>query len=126
VSAEPVEDELGIIDAEPERAPEAVAEPEPEHAPEAVAEPEPEELAPAAEAEPESEATERATEAAEPARHTVGHAIARQLAAAGTRLAFTVPGESFLEILDGFRAAGVRVVPGPRRGTPLRLRRLRR
>ncbi len=47
---------------------------------------------------------------AEPGRHTVGYAIARQLAAAGTRLAFTVPGESFLEILDGFRAAGIRVV----------------
>ncbi|MEA2621239.1 MAG: acetolactate synthase large subunit [Chloroflexota bacterium] len=66
-----------------------------------------------------AEATE-ATEAVEPAEpaaaaepaepRTVGRAIADALAAAGTRFVFTVPGESFLGLLDGFADAGVRVV----------------
>ncbi|MCU0484232.1 MAG: thiamine pyrophosphate-binding protein, partial [Chloroflexi bacterium] len=39
-----------------------------------------------------------------------GHFIGRALAEAGVRLAFTVPGESFLPLLDGVAAAGIRVV----------------
>ena len=41
---------------------------------------------------------------------TVGAAIAGAFAAAGTRFAFTVPGESFLGLMDGLVGAGVRVV----------------
>lgn len=41
---------------------------------------------------------------------TVGQLIAQALAAAGVRWAFTVPGESFLEVLDALPAAGIRVI----------------
>ena len=41
---------------------------------------------------------------------TVGRFIADGLRAAGVRFAFTVPGESFLGLLEGLQAAGIRVV----------------
>jgi len=41
---------------------------------------------------------------------TVAKAIAEGLAASGTRFAFTVPGESFLSLLDAFLAVGIRPV----------------
>jgi acetolactate synthase-1/2/3 large subunit len=41
---------------------------------------------------------------------TVAELIAATLRAAGVRLAFTVPGESFLPVLDALHAAGIRVV----------------
>ena len=41
---------------------------------------------------------------------TAGRLIADTLAAAGVRVAYTVPGESFLPLLDGFAAAGIRIV----------------
>jgi acetolactate synthase-1/2/3 large subunit len=41
---------------------------------------------------------------------TVGRYIADVLRAAGVRYAFTVPGESFLGLLDAFDGAGIRVV----------------
>ncbi len=41
---------------------------------------------------------------------TVGRAIADSLRAAGVRYAFTVPGESFLGLLDALGDAGIRVV----------------
>ncbi|MDL2335457.1 MAG: thiamine pyrophosphate-binding protein [Chloroflexota bacterium] len=41
---------------------------------------------------------------------TVGRLIADALAAAGVRWAFTVPGESFLDVLDALPAAGIRVI----------------
>ncbi|MFL5680973.1 MAG: thiamine pyrophosphate-dependent enzyme [Chloroflexota bacterium] len=41
---------------------------------------------------------------------TVGRFIADALRAAGVRHAFTVPGESFLGLLDGLTGAGIRVV----------------
>ena len=41
---------------------------------------------------------------------TIGRFIADALRAAGVRYAFTVPGESFLGLLDAFGAAGIRVV----------------
>jgi acetolactate synthase-1/2/3 large subunit len=41
---------------------------------------------------------------------TVAELIAATLRAAGVRLAFTVPGESFLPVLDALSAAGIRVV----------------
>lgn len=47
---------------------------------------------------------------AQRAGRTVGRLIADALAAAGVRWAFTVPGESFLEVLDALPAAGIRVI----------------
>jgi acetolactate synthase-1/2/3 large subunit len=44
------------------------------------------------------------------ARRTVGLVIAEALRAAGVRYAFTVPGESFLGLLEGLTAVGIRVV----------------
>jgi acetolactate synthase-1/2/3 large subunit len=41
---------------------------------------------------------------------TVGRFIADALRAAGVRFAFTVPGESFLGLLEGLQGAGIRVV----------------
>ncbi len=41
---------------------------------------------------------------------TIGRFVADALRAAGVRYAFTVPGESFLGLLDAFEAAGIRVV----------------
>ncbi len=41
---------------------------------------------------------------------TVAELVAATLRAAGVRLAFTVPGESFLPVLDALHAAGIRVV----------------
>jgi acetolactate synthase-1/2/3 large subunit len=43
-------------------------------------------------------------------RPTVSRAVADALAAAGARFAFTVPGESFLPLLDDLDAAGIRVI----------------
>lgn len=45
-----------------------------------------------------------------PAPRTVGRLIADALRAAGVRYAFTVPGESFLGLLDALGDAGIRVV----------------
>jgi acetolactate synthase-1/2/3 large subunit len=82
-----------------------------------------------AEAEPAPESDEReaseAAASAEPAEdasdepsaptpttgpRTVGRYIAEALRAAGVRYAFTVPGESFLGLLDGLADAGIRVI----------------
>ena len=43
-------------------------------------------------------------------RVTVAQLVAERLAGAGARFAFTVPGESFLPLLDTLPAAGIRVV----------------
>ena len=47
---------------------------------------------------------------ADPSPRTVGRAIADRLMAGGARYAFTVPGESFLGLLDGLVEAGIEVV----------------
>jgi acetolactate synthase-1/2/3 large subunit len=47
---------------------------------------------------------------AETGPRTVGRFIAEALRGAGVRYAFTVPGESFLGLLDAFEATGIRVV----------------
>ena len=62
---------------------------------------------PAALAAPAVAAAESATRVAEP---TVAELVADRLAGTGARFAFTVPGESFLPLLDSLPAAGVRVV----------------
>jgi acetolactate synthase-1/2/3 large subunit len=98
-------------DAAPET-PDVEAVPEPETADEtptaeteSVAEAEPaSQAAVAPEAEPDLEPA-----VAEGPR-TVGRYIADVLRAAGVRYAFTVPGESFLGLLDAFEGAGIRVI----------------
>jgi acetolactate synthase-1/2/3 large subunit len=45
-----------------------------------------------------------------PAARTLGRFVADALRAAGVRYAFTVPGESFLGLLEGVEAAGIRIV----------------
>ena len=93
--------EVSTPETEPVAEPETASDPEPETAAEpepttVAAEPTPE---PAAEPEPEPE----------PAR-SVGRYIADALRAVGVRHAFTVPGESFLGLLEGLDAAGIRIV----------------
>ncbi|MEA2546485.1 MAG: acetolactate synthase large subunit, partial [Chloroflexota bacterium] len=58
---------------------------------------------------PRSEA-ERHAETVPELPRTVGRFVADALRAAGVRVAFTVPGESFLGLLEGLQAAGIRVV----------------
>lgn len=110
---------------EPE--PAAAVEPEPttEAEPAAAVEPETEaavESAAAVEAEPTTEAELEPTTETEPTAdlpgepRTVGRAIADALRAAGVRLAFTVPGESFLGLLDALGDAGIRVVTARHEG----------
>jgi acetolactate synthase-1/2/3 large subunit len=105
-------DESASADLAVEVAPEALlieSEPEVEAAVEAQAEPtaEPE---PEVEAEPELvvEAAAEPEVTVEP--KTVGRVIADALHAAGVTVAFTVPGESFLGLIDGLRGAGIRLV----------------
>ncbi|MCJ7711489.1 MAG: thiamine pyrophosphate-binding protein, partial [Chloroflexi bacterium] len=122
VPAEAAEPEPELSDAEPEpdaqvaEPHEAVvaearpelsdAEPEPDAQvaePHEAAEPEPEPDAQVVEPEPNPE-----PEPAAP--RTVAELIAATLRGAGVRLAFTVPGESFLPVLDALEAAGIRIV----------------
>lgn len=102
-SAPDVEPGVEPAPAEPEPAP---AEPEP-----APAEPEP---ASASAPTPAAPAAAAHSPAAEPqpdtGPRTVGRFIAEALRSAGVRYAFTVPGESFLGLLDAFEGAGIRVV----------------
>ena len=116
------------VQAEP--ATEAAAEPETEPATETEPANELEpatEMAPAAETEPATEAEPRPEPEAEPEHgaeaeaasqpetpiaepRTVAELIAATLRGAGVRLAVTVPGESFLPVLDALEAAGIRIV----------------
>ena len=67
---------------------------------------------------PDDDATEPDTEATTPdddsreahGPRTVGRLVADALRAAGVRYAFTVPGESFLGVLDSFADVGIRVI----------------
>ena len=88
-------------DAEPQTDAEPRAGPQTEAEAEADAEPEA--------AEPRAEAEAHAGTVPELPR-TVGRFVADALRAAGVRFAFTVPGESFLGLLEGLQAAGIRVV----------------
>jgi acetolactate synthase-1/2/3 large subunit len=119
----PAEPDAEVTATEPEPA-EPRAEPDAEVT---ATEPEPAEPP----AEPDAEVTATAPPAGEPAAiaepdaivaspesepeperepRTVGRFIADALRAAGVRYAFTVPGESFLGLLDAFGDAGIRVV----------------
>jgi acetolactate synthase-1/2/3 large subunit len=65
---------------------------------------------PAGAPEPETAAEEPAAARPPAPARTVGRFIADALRAVGVRYAFTVPGESFLGLLEGLDAAGIRVV----------------
>jgi acetolactate synthase I/II/III large subunit len=67
------------------------------------------ESAPAASVEPGEPASAPATPVPAPAR-TVGRYVADALRTVGVRYAFTVPGESFLGLLEGLDSAGIRVI----------------
>ncbi|MEA2608831.1 MAG: acetolactate synthase large subunit [Chloroflexota bacterium] len=82
---------------------ETSAEPEP---PDAAAEPEADSVV---DTSAEPEAPEAAVEPPAGPR-TVGRFIADALRTAGVRYAFTVPGESFLGLLDALEGAGIRVI----------------
>ncbi len=58
----------------------------------------------------EAPAAEPAEPAAPAAPRTIGRLVADALRAAGVRYAFTVPGESFLGLLDALGDAGIRVI----------------
>jgi len=74
------------------------------------AEAEPADAEPADAPEPEAAAEEPAAARPPAPARTVGRFIADALRAAGVRYAFTVPGESFLGLLDAFEGAGIRVI----------------
>jgi acetolactate synthase-1/2/3 large subunit len=85
--------------------PEAADAEAPPAEPEAEPDVEPSSAAPDADTEEPSE-----PESTPAGPRTVGRFIADALRAAGVRYAFTVPGESFLGLLEGFEAAGIRIV----------------
>ena len=116
-TAEPAPDGPVTADAEPQAAPgpPVTADAEPQAAPgapvTAVADVS-SDAAAAPAAAPESSAAPAGPPAEAPRTgpRTVGRIIADALRAAGVRYAFTVPGESFLGLLDGLGDAGIRVV----------------
>jgi acetolactate synthase I/II/III large subunit len=95
-----------------ETGPAAEAEPEPETSalPEPALEPAEPEAAPVAEAPEPAEPEAAHVVEAPPEPTTVSAEVARWLHGLGVRICFTVPGESFLPLLDDLEAAGVRVV----------------
>ena len=100
---EPALDPLTEAQVEAAGEPEAAADPD---APQAIADAE----APQAAAEPDAPEKPEAPAPVATAPRTVGRFIADALRAAGVRYAFTVPGESFLGLLDGLGEAGIRIV----------------
>jgi acetolactate synthase-1/2/3 large subunit len=70
---------------------------------------------PWAEPKPDADAAHPPEPVPEPIR-TVGRYIADALRAVGVRYAFTVPGESFLGLLDGLDGAGIRIVAARHEG----------
>jgi acetolactate synthase I/II/III large subunit len=99
-------------DAEPEESSPAEATPEGEGASVPEAAPD---VAPAVGEPSDSDAAadgdlDRAAEPAPSGPRTIGRFVADALRTAGVRYAFTVPGESFLGLLEGLDSAGIRVV----------------
>jgi acetolactate synthase-1/2/3 large subunit len=92
------------VEPEPEATvePEAAAEPEPALEGNAEATAEPGTAEPEAAVEPEAEAPPQAM--------SVGRMFADAIRRAGVRWAFTVPGESFLGLLEGLEAVGINIV----------------
>jgi len=110
--ADPIDEDAPEVVPE---APDVEAVPEPETTDEALPTGEP---ADTAEPAPDVESASGSEPAIEPdlepavaeGPRTVGRYIADILRAAGVRYAFTVPGESFLGLLDAFEGAGIRVI----------------
>jgi acetolactate synthase-1/2/3 large subunit len=105
--------ETEVADAPVAAPPESAPDGAPDEAPDAGADaPEAEVLeADAAQAPAEGPAADQRTEAPAPReRVTVGRMFADAIRRAGVRWAFTVPGESFLGLLEGLEAAGINVV----------------
>lgn len=97
--------------AETDREPAPEPEPEAAAATEPRVDPEPDVTEGAKATEPDAEPEAAAAELpAETGPRTVGRFIADALRSAGVRYAFTVPGESFLGLLDAFEGAGIRVI----------------
>ncbi|MEO8437615.1 MAG: thiamine pyrophosphate-dependent enzyme [Chloroflexota bacterium] len=108
--AEPAPDEAPAgPEADPEPDPET---PDVEAAPALEPEPWPDDQgqAPSAETDGAAAPDEETPPAVAEGPRTVGRFIADALRAAGVRYAFTVPGESFLGLLDAFEGAGIRVI----------------
>jgi acetolactate synthase-1/2/3 large subunit len=105
VAVEPEAEPGAVESAEPE--PEPEAEPMPEVAAEPEAEPRPVEVAAAG---LDDAVIEEPTPVVPEGPISVGRMIADALRRAGVRWAFTVPGESFLGLIDGLEAAGIHVV----------------
>jgi acetolactate synthase I/II/III large subunit len=103
--AAPVAPSAAPVQPETELAPEAAIEP-PEADASAVAQPEPVDV----EDEPDAATTPEISETERSGPRTVGRLVADALRSAGVRYAFTVPGESFLGLLDVLGEAGIRVV----------------
>ncbi len=108
-------DAASTTEGPPADAPEPAPEPAPADAPEPAPEPAPAdapEPAPADAPEPAEPALlgTGLPPAAQDGPRTVGRFIVDALRAAGVRYAFTVPGESFLGLLDAFEGAGIRVI----------------
>jgi acetolactate synthase I/II/III large subunit len=81
------------------------------HAPAADVQDDPTEADAEADRAHQAEGEPEAARTPEPAAPTtVAELVAATLRAAGVRLAFTVPGESFLPVLDALQAAGIRLV----------------
>ena len=105
--------EPGSVQSVAEPEPEIVPEPGIDVAPTPAPEPEPEaatDTAPAAEAPVAAATLPPAEPKPDTGPRTVGRFIADALRSAGVRYAFTVPGESFLGLLDAFEGAGIRVI----------------
>ncbi len=89
------------------------AAPEADPAVEALAEPQPEldpDPAPESEPEPALEPVAEVVVEAPPQPMSVGRMFADAIRRAGVRWAFTVPGESFLGLLEGLEAVGINIV----------------
>ncbi|HET9458198.1 MAG TPA: thiamine pyrophosphate-dependent enzyme [Candidatus Limnocylindrales bacterium] len=100
-----------------EPAPEPASVPEPaEPAAEHEPEPEPATAPPEPGPEPAAAPPEPVDEPQPAALVTVGRFIADALRSVGVRYAFTVPGESFLGLLEGLDGAGIRIVAARHEG----------
>ncbi|MES2208851.1 MAG: thiamine pyrophosphate-dependent enzyme [Chloroflexota bacterium] len=99
------------LEPQPDEPEEPAQGPEPDEPEEPAQGPEPDEPALGSEPDEPDQPDEPAAPAPEPPQPiTVGRMVANALRKAGVRWAFTVPGESFLGLIDGLTAVGIHVV----------------